>query len=119
MEHVDEIINFLVENRLFLHLKIQWSSFYSIITDEFLQEQIDRYTPSKKHRKKCKDDLCYKNVRLEFIDSHGFVTNSKLFEDHITVINFRKKKCTGLFYFLLYLFFFSLSCFIFSITQQI
>ena len=66
MEQVDEIINFLVKNEIFLHLKILWKSFNSNITDKFLKEQIVRYTPSEEHRKKCKDDLCHKNARLEF-----------------------------------------------------
>ena len=96
MEQVDEIINFLVKNEIFLHLKILWKSFNSNITDKFLKEQIVRYTPSEEHRKKCKDDLCHKNARLEFIDRSGCVTNSKSFKDHWTVTNFHQKKCTVL-----------------------
>ena len=76
MEH-DEIINFLEKNNIFLHLKIRWDRLDSSITDKFLEEQCVRYTPSEVHRKKCKDDLCYINARLEFIDRFGCVINSK------------------------------------------
>ena len=79
MEHVDEIINFLVKNEIFLHLKIQWDSLDYSITAKFLEEQIVRYKPSEEHRKKCEDDLCHRNAKLEFIDNFGCVTNSKLF----------------------------------------
>ena len=104
-EYVDEIINILIKKEIFLHLKILWNSSVSSITDKLLQKQIVRYTPSKQHRKKCKDDLCDINARLEFIDHKGRVTNSKTFEkeehrkkcqDHRTVTNFRQKKCTVL-----------------------
>ena len=81
MEHVDEIMNSLVKNEIFPHLEIVWNSLDSSITDKFLQEQIVRYKPSKKHRKKCKDGLCHMNARLEFIDPVGRVTNSKSFEE--------------------------------------
>ena len=79
MKNFDDIINFLVKNKIFLHIKIRWNSSISRITDKFLHEQIVRYTPSEEHRKKCKDDLCHINARLEFIDSDGFVFNSKSF----------------------------------------
>ena len=77
MKHIDEIINFLVKNEIFLHLKIRWDSSESSITDKYLKAQIVRYKPSEKHRKKCKDDLCHLNARLEFIDYNGVVFNSK------------------------------------------
>ena len=96
MQHVAEIIHFLLKNEIFLHLKIRWDSLDSSITVKYLQEQIIRYTPSEEHRKKCKDDLCHKNARLEFIDRSGCVTNSKSFKDHWTVTNFHQKKCTVL-----------------------
>ena len=76
-----EIINFLVENEIFLHLRIRWCSLDFRIAKRFQQEQIVRYTPSEEHRKKCKDDLCHKNARLEFIDLFECVTNSKSFEE--------------------------------------
>ena len=92
MEHVEEIINFLVENKIFLHLKIVWKSLDSSITSQFLQEQIDRYTPSIQHGRNCKGYLCYKKARLEFIDSDGFVTNFKTFKDQsLTEIFFQAK----------------------------
>ena len=75
VEHVDEIINFLVKNELFPHLKI--SCYLSDFTEKFIKEQIVRYAPSEEHRKKCKDDLCHINARLEFIDHRGRVTLSK------------------------------------------
>ena len=71
MEQVDEIINFLVKNEIFLHLKIQWDSIDSSITAKFIEEQIVRYKPSEEHRKNCKDDLCHINAKLEFIDRFG------------------------------------------------
>ena len=81
MEPVDEIINFLLENGIFLHLKIRWNSSHSSITDNFLEEQIVRYKPSEEHRKKCKDDLCHKNSKLEFIDDDKVVFNSESFKE--------------------------------------
>ena len=81
MEHVDEIIKYLVKNEIFLPLKIRWDSSESSITDKYLKAQIVRYKPSEKHRKKCKDDLCYINARLEFINNDGSVFNSKSFEE--------------------------------------
>ena len=83
-ERFDEIINFLVKNEIFLHLNIRYYRDYSI-TDKFLQEQIDRYTPSEEHRKKCKYDLCHRNAKLEFIDTKWSVTickSSKEEEEH-------------------------------------
>ena len=115
------IINFLVKNKIFLHLKIRTDCIGSN-NEKLLQEQIVRYTPSEEHRKNCKDDLCHINARLEFIetdsegyvfnsksseddeeeeeeekviDTKGSVTNSKLFKDRRTVTNFRQKKCTN------------------------
>ena len=96
MKHVEEIIKFLVKNEIFIHLRIRWDSLDSSITVKYLLEQIVRYTPSEEHRKKCKDDRCHKNAKLEFIDRFGCVTNSKLFKDHRTFTNFRQKKCTVL-----------------------
>ena len=96
MEHVDEIIKYLVKNEIFLPLKIRWDSSESSITDKFLKEHIVRYKPSENHRKNRSDDRCYINARLEFIDRYGCVTNSKSFKDHRTVTNFHQKKCTVL-----------------------
>ena len=81
MERVDEIINFVVKNKIFLHIKIRWNSSNHSITDKFHQEQIVRYTPSEEHRSECKDDLCHINARLEFINYDGSVINSKSFEE--------------------------------------
>ena len=77
IEYVDNIFNFLVENEIFLHLRIRWYNLDCSIAEDFQQEQIVRYTPSEEHRKKCKCDLCHINARLEFIDLQGRVTNSK------------------------------------------
>ena len=121
IKHVDDIIKILAKNEIFLHLKMFWNSSCSSITDKFLKEQIVRYSPSKIHRKKCKDDLCHINARLEFIDYNGVVFNSKSFKeeeehrkeckddlcdmnDKLEVIDhrrritksFRQKKCTVL-----------------------
>ena len=71
MQHVAEIIHFLLKNEIFLHLKIRWDKIDSSITAKFLEEQCDRYTPSEEHRKNCKDDLCHINAKLEFIDRFG------------------------------------------------
>ena len=91
MEHVDKIINFIVKNEIFLHLNIRWDHLDSCITEKFLEKQIVRYTPSKKHRKKCKYDLCHKNARLEFIDHKGrliLFKNIRRNEEH-------RKKCNN------------------------
>ena len=79
-----------MENEIFLHLRIRWCSLDFSIAERFEQEQIVRYTPSEEHRKKCKDDLCHINARLEFIDRFGCVTNSKSFEEEEEE---HRKKC--------------------------
>ena len=88
MEYVNEIINFLVKNNIFLRLEIRWNRFNSSITFKFLQEQIVRYKPSKEHKEKCQDDVCHMNAKLEFIDRFGCVTNFKSFKDHRTITIF-------------------------------
>ena len=97
MEYVEEIINFLVKNKIFLHLKIRTDCIGSN-NEKLLQEQIVRYTPSEEHRKNCKDDLCHINARLDFFgtDFDGFVINSKSSGDHSTITNLRQEKCTVL-----------------------
>ena len=68
MKHVDKIINFLVRNEIFLHLNIEMNKKDYGITDNFKEKlNVWDYTPSKKHRRNCKDDLCYKNAKLEII----------------------------------------------------
>ena len=81
MEHVDKIINFLVKNEIFLHLKIRWNRFDSSITEKFQQEQIAGYTPSEEHRKECKDDLCRIKAKLEFYHYDGSVICSESSSD--------------------------------------
>ena len=68
MKHIDEIINFLVKNEIFLHLEIRWCNLVSCITDKFKEKQKVRYTPSVEHRIQCKDDLCHFNAKLEVIN---------------------------------------------------
>ena len=81
MEDLDETINYLLKNEVFLHVKVRWYRFDSSITYKFVQEKIDRYTPSEEHRKKCKDDLCHINAKLEFVDYYGSVINCKFKEE--------------------------------------